>query len=179
MLLIRDVKLEDIEDIENMVNDFVLGHPAANQHRPRENLIDAYISSSPVSHLLVAERNGQVIGMGQWKLMYDMFWGFYGAEAEWLYVSPKHRGSGVAAAIIAHICNAAREKGAQYLHGGSDERLSKLYERVAIGGSTRECHLSGEAFQVFADLAGSNPRNIVRGLPSPNLGNVPARIRGN
>ena len=41
--------------------------------------------------------------MGQWTLIYDMFWSAYGGNVEWLYVRPEHRGSGVVAAIVAEI----------------------------------------------------------------------------
>jgi len=40
-----------------------------------------------------------------------------------------------------------------------------LYERVARGWPSREGYLSMESFQLFADLAGLSPREIVKRLP--------------
>jgi len=71
----------------------------------------------------------------------------------------------------------ARRAGAQFLHGGGDGRVAQLYERVAIGHATRNCYLSGEAFQVVADLDELSPRDIVRHLPDPELGRQPAQPR--
>jgi GNAT superfamily N-acetyltransferase len=170
MLLIRDAHTGDLADIEAMVADFVKGHPAENFPRSRDALRKAYFGERPVAHLLVAERAGRIVGMVQWWLIHDMFWGIFGAEAGWLYVRPGCRGSGIVAALVARICAEARRAGAQFLHGGGGEGPQNLYERAAIGYATRECHLSGKAFKVMADLDGAPIRKIVRGLPAPELG---------
>jgi hypothetical protein len=144
MLSIRNANENDIAEIESMVTDFVKGHPAENHPRSWQAL--------------------------QWRLIHDMFWGMFGAETEWLYVKPKFRGNGVVAALIARVGAQASEEGARFLHGGGADGPSKLYERVAIGMECRECHLSGKAFQIFADLDGLPVREISRRLPSPELG---------
>jgi GNAT superfamily N-acetyltransferase len=160
----------DLAVIEEMVTDFVKGHPAEHHPRSAETLRSAYFGERPVARLLVAERDGRIVGMAQWHLVHDMFWGIFGAEAGWLYVRPGCRGSGTVAAIVARICADARAAGAQFLHGGGGEGPQRLYERVAIGQASRDCHLSGKAFHVVADLDGRSARRIVRGLPAPELG---------
>lgn len=177
MLLIRDARPEDLADIEEMVTDFVKGHPAENHSRSSNALRTAYFGTHSVAHLLIAERDGEIVGMGQWRLIHDMFWGMFGAEAGWLYVRPGCRGTGVVAAIVARMCGQARRAGAQFLQGGGGEKASKLYERVAIGQATRECHLSGKGFQLMADLDGAPVREIIRRLPAPELSLQPAVIQ--
>ena len=174
MLLIRDANENDIPAIESMVADFVKGHPAEHQPRSSQALRAAYFSERPVAHMLLAERNGQIVGMAQWTLIHDMFWGMFGAEAAWLYVRPDCRGSGIVAALVARLCAQAAAAGAQFLHGSGGEGPSRLYERVAIGQVSRDCHLSGKAFQVFAKLDGLPPRELVRRLPARALGLQPA-----
>ena len=173
-LLIRDADENDIRAIESMVADFVKGHPAENHPRSAQALRAAYFGERAVAHMLIAERNCQIVGMAQWTLIYDMFWGMFGAEAGWLYVRPDCRGSGIVAALVARICAQAAAAGAQFLHGGGGEGPSRLYERVAIGQVSRECHLSAKAFQVFSKLDGLLPREIVRRLPPRALGLQPA-----
>ncbi len=174
MLSIRNANPDDIPAIEGMVADFVKGHPAEHHPRSSEALRAAYFGERPVAHLLVAERNGEIIGMAQWRLIHDMFWGMFGADAEWLYVKPDHRGSGIVAALVARLCSQASAAGAQFLHGGGGDGPSKLYERIAIGHASRDCHLSGRAFQVFAKLDGLPAREICRRLPSREMGLQPA-----
>ena len=174
VLCIRHAETTDIPEIEDMVSDFVKGHPADGQHRPTEALREAYFGEHPVAHLLVAERNGEIVGMIQWTLIYDMFWGMFGAETGWLYVKPQYRRSGIVAALVARTCAETSKVGAQFLHGGGGDGPSKLYERVAIGNAGRDCYLSGKAYQVFAGLDGLSAREIVRGLPDKQLGLQPA-----
>jgi GNAT superfamily N-acetyltransferase len=114
----------------------------------------------------VAERDGEIIGLIQWRLIHDMFWGMFGADAEWLYVRPARRGSGIAAALVARVCADASRSGAEFLHGGGGDGPSKLYERVAIGHDSRDCHVSARAFQDFATLDGLPTREIVHRLTS-------------
>jgi predicted N-acetyltransferase YhbS len=176
-LVVRIACEADIEEIEDMVDDFVKGHPAEKYARSRSALREAYFGSAPVANLVVAVRSGRVIGMGQWTRIYDMFWSMYGGNVEWLYVRPEHRGSGIVLAIVAEICDEVRRAGGGFLYGGGGDDVEHLYERVAIGGPTNQCHLSAEAFQVFADLAGFAPRDIFRRLPTVELNRIPARSR--
>lgn len=170
MLSIRRATANDALEIERMVADFVRGHPAEKHPRAPDALRAAYFGERPVAHLLVAERRHEIVGMAQWRLIYDMFWGMFGAQAEWLYVKPQHRGSGIVAALIARACSEASDAGAKFVQGSGGDKPSRLYERVAIGQSDRACHLSGKAFQVFAALDGLPARQIVRRLPAKELG---------
>ncbi len=173
MLSIRRATADDTVEIERMVANFVKGHPAEHHLRASNVLRAAYFGERPVAHLLVAERRGEIVGMAQWRLIYDMFWGMFGAQTEWLYVKPHHRGSGIVAALIARVCSEASEAGAKFVQGGGGDGPSRLYERVAIGQSDRACHLSGKAFQIFAKLDGLPVREIVRRLPAKELGLQP------
>ena len=73
-LAVISAREADLDDIEEMVNDFVKGHPAEAHSRSRSKLREAYFGAAPVGRLLVATRGERVIGMGQWTLIYDMFW---------------------------------------------------------------------------------------------------------
>lgn len=175
-LAVRPARDADLDDIEQMLNDFVKGHPAETHSRSRSKLREAYFGDTPVGTLLVATRSERVIGMGQWTLIYDMFWSAYGGNVEWLYVRPEHRGSGVVAVIVAEISAQVRNAGGEFLHGGGSH-VKTFYERIAMGWMAHECYVSAEAFQALADLAGLAPREIIRRLPDPGLNKVAARAR--
>lgn len=96
-LAVRSAREADLDDIEEMIDDFVKGHPAEAHSRSRAKLREAYFGSAPVARLLVATRGDRVIGMGQWALIYDMFWSAFGGNVEWLRASrasPKRSRSG-------------------------------------------------------------------------------------
>lgn len=176
-LMIRSAHEADLDDIEKMINDFVRGHPAEKHARSRSALREAYFGDAPVANLLVAVNHAAIVGMAQWTRIYDMFWSMYGGNVDWLYVRPEERGRGTVVAIVAEICAQVRRAGGEFLHGGGDDEVERLYERAAIGRPTHECHLSAEAFQIFADLAGLAPREIVRRLPHTELNRVPSQQR--
>jgi|KBSSwiStaDraftv2_1062776.scaffolds.fasta_scaffold334885_2 N-acetylglutamate synthase-like GNAT family acetyltransferase len=176
-LTIRSAREADLDDIDEMIADFVKGHPAESHRRSRAKLREAYFGGMPVANLLVATRGERVIGMAQWALIYDMFWSAYGGNVEWLYVRPEYRRSGVVATIVAEISAQVRKAGGEFLHGGGARDAESLYERVAMGWKAHECYVSAEAFQAFADLAGLTPREIIRRLPDPELNRVAARAR--
>lgn len=174
VISVRPATTDDIPEIEVMVSDFVKGHPAEFHARHRQTLHDAFFGKRPVANMLIAERSGEVVGMFQWTLIYDMFWGMFGAEAAWLYVKPQYRRSGIVAALVARACADTSKVGAQFLHGGGGDGPQQLYERVAIGYPGRDCYLSGKAYQEFARLEGLPIREIVRRLPHKDLGLQPS-----
>ena len=179
-LTVRSAIEADLPEIAEMVQGFVRDHPAEQRPRPLSRLREAYFGAEPVAHLLVACTEDRIVGMGQWSRIYDMFWAMFGGEAGWLYVRAPVRGLGIAAAIVAGICREVRDAGGEFVRGTAQEaRNAALYGRVAIEMDfpARECHLSAEAFQSFADLAGLPPREIVRRLPSAALNRVAPRAR--
>jgi hypothetical protein len=167
----------DLDAIEEMISDFSTGHPAEVHPRSHSKLRDAYFGGFPVAQLVVATRDDCIVGMAQWTRIYEMFWSMYGGSIEWLYVRPQFRRSGIVTAIVAEVCARVRAAGGEFLYGGGEDNVERLYERVAIGGPTNECHLSAEAFQAFADLAGLPPRTIVRRIPAVELNRVTGHTR--
>jgi GNAT superfamily N-acetyltransferase len=169
-LIVRPAVEADLDAVEDMVRIFVKGHPAENQPRSRETLRDAFFGETALARLLVACRGDAIVGMGQWRMEYDMFWGIHGGIPEWLFVRPGNRGSGIAAAIMATVCAEVREAGGKFLHAGSGEpRVSRAYEKVATGDDGRTHYVSADGFHAFADLAGRPLREIVRNLPNAAL----------
>jgi GNAT superfamily N-acetyltransferase len=175
---IRLAREEDLLQVAEMVDDFVKNHKAANHPRSIDDMRVAYFGPKPVAELIVAERDGRVVGMGQWVPVYDMFWSKFGGRGEWLYVRPRARGHGVWVAIMAKMCARIRETGGEWLCGPANEDTKRLYDRVTFGsGPTWEYHLSSEAFAQVADADGLSPREAVRRLPDPQLNFEPARPR--
>lgn len=178
-IVVRPALEEDIAELASMVDEFVKGHLAENHRRSLDVLRAAYFGREPVAEIVVAERRGRVVAMGQWMRIHDMFWGMFGGRADWLYVKPEARGLGISAAILAMICERVRLAGGEFLYGQGNDNTKTLYARSAVAGPEYvDFHLGGEAFQEIADLSGLEPRQVVQGLPQPELNRVPARRRG-
>lgn len=129
----RPVGEADLPGVERLVDLFATGHPAAGHSRSRTTLRAAYLGPQRMAELLVAERGGTLVGMGQWRRIHDLFWGMFGAEGEWLFVAPGLRGLGIGAAIVAAICARAQAAGCEFLHGhAGDADVARLYARSAI-----------------------------------------------
>jgi GNAT superfamily N-acetyltransferase len=176
---IRDGNVGDLDAIAEMLEDFVANHPAKSHPRSRDKLREALFGDAPVAHVLVAVERERVVGMVQWWRIFEMFWGMFGGRAEWLYVRPEARGRAVAAMLGAEVCKRVRDGGGEFLYLGSVEpSVTALYHRVTHGWPEQTHALSAEAFQRVADLAGASPREIVCGMPSPELNRVaPIRRR--
>jgi GNAT superfamily N-acetyltransferase len=171
---IRDATIADLDAIAEMIEDFVASHPAKPHARSRDRLREALFGEAPVAHVLVAMRGDRVVGMIQWWRLYDLFWSAFGGKAEWLYVRPEARGHAVAAMLVAEVCARVRAAGGEFLYAGSGEpNVTKLYDRVTHSWPERQHALSAEAFHRVADLAGAAARDLVRGLPAPELNKVP------
>lgn len=169
-ITVRSATEADLPAVAAMVDDFVKGHPAENEPRPLDDMRRAYFGDPPLAHLLVACRGNKVIGMGQWTLLYDMFWSKLGGHGEWLYVKPEWRGRGIAAAIVAELCAQIRAAGGEFLRGGGDEpHITELYNRATRGASASVHYIGGAAFGMMGDLAGRPPREIARNLPDPEF----------
>lgn len=171
-LIVRRAAADDAQVLAALIDGFAKGHPAENHTRSIDRMRNAFFGSQPLAHVLLAEKSGVVVGFGAWRKTYDVFWSMYGGDGVGLYVSPSHRGLGVALCIVAAMCAEIREGGGQFLQTSYDPDLASLYERVAVGRPERACHVSARAFEDLAALAGKSVREILRALPGKTLNYV-------
>jgi len=169
---VRRATPTDLEALVALIGEFARGHPAEHYPRSMAVIQEAYFGPRPIARVFLAERRGEPVGFGGWHEVFDPFWAMYGGEADGLYVKPRQRGLGIAPAIIAAICADIRSEGGRFLRGTYADTVGRLYERVAVGNVQRECHLSATAFHIVADLAGSPPLRLLRGLPEKGLNAV-------
>lgn len=171
-MIIRRATANDVSALAGLIDGFARGHPAEAHPRSADHMRDAFFGSQPVAHVLLAEKNQTAIGFGAWRLTYDVFWSMYGGEGIGLYVTPSHRGLGIAACLIAAMCAEIRQRGGHFIQTTYDPALASLYERVGVGRPERTCHVSARAFQKLAGAAGRSAREIVRALPDKALNYV-------
>ena len=140
------------------------GHPGT----PAATLARDVLSGASGHRVLVAERGGSLSGSVAWDRVYDLHWAKAGIQIADLYVVPERRGGGTALRLLLAACADAGAEGAAFVRGAAYERGSRtgrLYERLAVGFDSAECHCGGRAFRTLAGLAGLAPRDAVRRLP--------------
>jgi GNAT superfamily N-acetyltransferase len=169
LVTVRRATAADVDAFHALIDDYARGHPAEHHPRPVEAVRDAYFGVSPDIFVVIAEQCDEPVGFGTWRRVFDPLWAAYGGEMDALFVKPAHRSRGIAASIVAAICDDIRREGGVFLRASYTQEVARLYERVAIGRPRRECHLSAGAFQAVADLARCGPREMLRRLPSKQL----------
>ena len=118
---------------------------------------------------VVAERTDCLVGFACWRRVYDLHHCAVGGEVMDMYVRPESRRSGTALSLVSMVAAQVQLAGGRFVKGSADATLEPVYARVAVVFTGAECYLGGRAFRVFADAAGSPPRELIRNLPSSAL----------
>ncbi len=71
----------------------------------------AFEERPPLTHIVIAEWDGQPAGFALWFLNYSTWQGVPGVYLEDLYVQPAHRGHGIGKALLVHLAAEALRRG--------------------------------------------------------------------
>lgn len=165
---IREATTDDAETLATLLASYLREGWPDHTGTGADVLRRDVLSGASGQRVLLAERRAGAIGFIAWDRAYDMHWAKAGVQIAELYVVPRHRGRGVALAMIAAMCALARRDGATFLRGVAYDRESptgRFYERFAVGWDTAECTCAGRAFRTLADFHGKPVREILRALP--------------
>jgi GNAT superfamily N-acetyltransferase len=164
----RLATLDDADPIAALLADYMaeqgLGHPGSTADQIRRDVL----SGASGQRIILAEREGRIVGFVAWDRAYDLHWAARGVQVAGLYVEPGSRGHGVALAMLTAVCATGWAEGAVFLRGDSYDRASatgRFYERIAVGMDAAECNCGGRAFRRLAELGGQRVRTIIRNLP--------------
>ena len=108
-----------------------------------ERLLQPYLNTRQIPLIVIAHQKDELIGAAQLK---NREMSIFPKRKHWLggvYVSPSHRGKGVAADIIAEVVSIARRQDVQTLHLQSKILDGGLYRRLGWQAVDR-VHYQGE-----------------------------------
>jgi ribosomal protein S18 acetylase RimI-like enzyme len=131
---------EDIGAIVAMLADDPLGATRETPHdlEPYEAAF-ALVDGSPNQELVVAERNGEVVGTAQVSFMAGLSHrGMWRADIEAVRVRMDQRSGGVGGALIRHCIELARERGCGLVQLTSNAQRTdarRFYERLGFTAS--------------------------------------------
>ncbi len=100
-MTVRPVRPDDVPAVVGLVRELAAYERALHEVRLTEEQLTACLfGDSPALFGHVAEHDGQVVGIALWFLNFSTWRGTHGVYLEDLYVSPRHRGSGLGRALL-------------------------------------------------------------------------------
>ena len=111
-LVLRFATPEDVATILRFVRELAEFERAADKVVATEALLhEAMFGERPVAEAVIAERDGEPLGMALFFHNFSTWTGWRGLYLEDLYVTPEARGQGVGAALLRHLAGIAVDRG--------------------------------------------------------------------
>ncbi|MEH2361793.1 GNAT family N-acetyltransferase [Nostoc sp.] len=150
-ILIRDANQRDIPAIMELIHlkaEFD-GCPESVEATPQKLEIDLF-GENPLAFVLLAEVDGDAIGLVTYHFIYSTFLAKPGIWLDDLYVKAEHRSHRVGQALMLRLRQIGQEKGCgriDWTVAVSNERGIKFYERIGakIINKVKLCRLDGQA----------------------------------
>ena len=109
---IRFARPEDVATILRFVRELAEFEREADKVVATEDLLhEAMFGERPVAEAVIAERDGEPLGMALFFHNFSTWTGWRGLYLEDLYVTPEARGSGVGGALLRHLAAIAVDRG--------------------------------------------------------------------
>jgi GNAT superfamily N-acetyltransferase len=109
---IRFATPDDVSTIMRFVRELAEFEREADKVVATEELLhEAMFGERPVAEAVIAEQDGQPLGMALFFHNFSTWTGWRGLYLEDLYVTPEARGQGVGAALLRHLAGIAVDRG--------------------------------------------------------------------
>jgi GNAT superfamily N-acetyltransferase len=109
---VRPVRPADVPAVVALVRELADYEKAVHEVRlTEEQLTRALFGDSPAVFGHVAEHDGEVVGIALWFLNFSTWRGTHGIYLEDLYVSPRHRGTGLGRELLRTLAAVCVERG--------------------------------------------------------------------
>ncbi len=129
---VRPAGLEDVEGVVKLLEEWF---PCPEGGDRRETAVRAVEDDR--HEVLVAEVDGEVVGLLEWVLFHELHEGSDTATILSLYVAKSHRRTGVGEALVREAVRRAKERGAVEIHvctERTNEPALNLYRKCGFGG---------------------------------------------
>jgi ribosomal protein S18 acetylase RimI-like enzyme len=151
IISIRDAQQRDIPTIMELIDLKAKfdGYPESVEATPQKLEIDIF-GEKPLAFVLLAEVDGDAIGLATYHFIYSTFLAKPGIWLDDLYVKSEHRNYRVGQALMQRLREIGQEKGCgriDWTVAVSNERGIKFYERIGakIINKVKLCRLDGQA----------------------------------
>jgi GNAT superfamily N-acetyltransferase len=156
--VIRLAERNDVRHILRFINELAEYEKLSHEVVATEvKLTETLFSGTPAAEVLIAEREGNPVGMALFFSNYSTFLAQPGIHLEDLYVQPDQRGSGVGKALITCLAQLAVERNCgrlEWMVLDWNEPARQFYR--ALGASAMDGWLtkrvSGDSLQAMANM---------------------------
>lgn len=151
---VRPATPADAPAVAQRARDLNEFHQDPVEHFTLEAVLRDGFGDAPWFRVLVAERDGAVVGYALFHDAYEPVWAARGCYLSDLFVEDGARRSGVGRALVAGVAHAARERGASFVWLVSrawNADAQAFYRR--LGAVAEPVHAHAFTFAAFAALA--------------------------
>ncbi len=150
-MTIRQATRGDLQALADLNRTYMHEMFGSEWHGTREAL-ERDLFLSPRVFLVVAERDGELVGFAAWQSTYDLAHCQHGGTLTDLFVRRSERGVGVAVFLLAQVAEDVLESGGSFLRGNTVEGPGqRLYGRLAKGRIITEFNLSSPRLDQLAE----------------------------
>ena len=156
MTLIRFATPDDVGTVLRFVRELAEYERELDKVVATEPMLhEALFSSPPAAEALIAEVDGEPVGLALFFHNFSTWTGWRGLYLEDLYVTPEARGSGVGKALLKRLAQIAVERGCQRFEWAVldwNTPAQDFYKAMgaSIMDDWRICRMSGDALTAFA-----------------------------
>ncbi len=112
MALLRPATPDDFTGIEKLATQLARHTNDPLPQLSPEQLAQFFFSDPPIMHCVVAEEQGQVVGMISWMLHFDLYSSSRRVFIADLSIDQAHRGKEIGTALFAHVTAWAKQQSA-------------------------------------------------------------------
>src|SRR5512140_114194 len=103
MVTLRDALPDDVPTVLRLIRELATYERAPQAVTATEEDVRRWaFGDQPVTHIVMAEWEGEVVGFALWFLNYSTWQGVPGLYLEDVYVQPAHRAHGIGRALFHH-----------------------------------------------------------------------------
>ncbi len=134
-VLIRDIEPRDEADWRRLFSDYGVFYDTAFSAQVLDGVWAWLLDPAQGVDAVVAEQDGAVVGFAHYRRLADTFTAGPGWFLDDLFVSPGHRGSGAATALIGAVAARASQRGGgtlRWITAADNARAQRVYDRLAV-----------------------------------------------
>lgn len=152
---LRDARPEDVPVLVDMIHALAAHFGSADRCKVAADVLSTQLfAPNPLLFALVAERDGEIVGLATWYVTYSTWDAAHGVHVEDLYIADSYRRLGIGVTMLSHMAAMCVRRGYTRLEAQAADWNTPPELLTGRGAARLDAwssyRLSGEALVVFA-----------------------------